>query len=330
MNWCGGGYRASADDITNSPSVVFSPASRTDALYSLFAQDEVGLGGGRGNVTFGTKLEHNSYTGWEVQPSVRSAWTLGPRQTVWGAVSRAVRTPSRAESDVRIETIPVLSPASPLPVALSIRGTSDFRSETVRAYEVGYRVQPHERLSVDLTGFYNQHDNLRTTREGTAELQLTPFGPILVLPLFFDNEMFGSSYGLEAAATVELVSGWRMSGWYSRHEFNLKTPLGDVASSGSSSEDSPRNSVRLQSNIDLPNAFEFDTVYAYVGELVDLRVPGYSVLDVRVGWTPHPRVAFSVTLQNALNNQHIEFGSTLSEMPHLIGRRGVGRVTWSF
>lgn len=327
----GVGYRVSADDITSSDFVAFDPASRTDPLYSLFAQDEIRLADGRGTLTVGSKLEHNAYTGWEVQPSIRTAWNLDPRQMVWAAAARAVRTPSRAESDVYIQANPVLSPVSPLPLVLELRGSPDFRSETVKAYELGYRVQPHRRLSIDAAVFYNQHDNLRTTRDGAPELRLTPIGPVMVLPLTFDNEMFGDSYGVELAATVELVAGWRMSGWYTHHAFDLQDPTGKVVSFGSDSEDGPRHSVRIQSNVNLPRGFEVDAVYSRVGELAGLQIPPYAVVDTRVGWMlPVAGVEFSLTLQNLLDNQHVEFGSTLGELPVVIGRRGVFRVKWAF
>ena len=92
------------------------------------------------SLTVGTKLEHNDYTGFEVEPNVRLSGFWTPNQALWSAVSRAVRTPSRIDSD--------LSEAAP-PHFVLLKGGSDFESETVIAYELGYRAQL-ERQIVDL------------------------------------------------------------------------------------------------------------------------------------------------------------------------------------
>jgi iron complex outermembrane receptor protein len=82
------------------PTLSFDPPTRTDELVSAFVQDQVGLAGGRLQLTAGAKLEHNDYSGLEIQPSVRALWRLTGRQAVWTAASRAVRTPTRADADL--------------------------------------------------------------------------------------------------------------------------------------------------------------------------------------------------------------------------------------
>src|SRR5262249_54804254 len=105
----GGGYRFTRDDISNSallvgaaPMISFQPLRKTFQLFNVFGQDTATLVDDRLFLTVGTKLEHNTYTGFEVQPNVRLLWTPTPTQSVWTAVSRAVRTPSRAEEGVSI------------------------------------------------------------------------------------------------------------------------------------------------------------------------------------------------------------------------------------
>ena len=105
--------------------------------FSGFAQDEIALRD-RLHLTVGAKLEHNPYTDFEFQPSVRLAWKATDRQTLWSAVSRAVRTPSRLDRDL------VFLPGK------------DFHSEELVAYELGYRTQPAERLSLSIAAFYQR------------------------------------------------------------------------------------------------------------------------------------------------------------------------------
>src|SRR5690606_16166323 len=119
-------------------------------------------------LTLGSKLEYNDYTDLEVQPNGRLAWTVNDRHTLWGAVSRAVRTPSRIDRDFRLSVAPG--------IALIDRGT--FDSEEVLAYELGWRAQPHEQLSLSLATFYNVYDHLRTSEPGPP-----PFG----VPITFEN-----------------------------------------------------------------------------------------------------------------------------------------------
>ena len=57
------------------------------------AEDEITLVKDRLHLTLGTKVERNDYTGLELQTSVRLSWEPSLTQTVWGAVSHAVRTP---------------------------------------------------------------------------------------------------------------------------------------------------------------------------------------------------------------------------------------------
>ena len=56
---------------------------------------------GRLSLIVGSKFERNTFTGVEAQPSVRVRWTPSNRRTVWGAVSRAVRLPTRFDTDLR-------------------------------------------------------------------------------------------------------------------------------------------------------------------------------------------------------------------------------------
>ncbi len=99
------GYNVTTDTEKNNPNISFNPAAETENVYSGFLQDEIALIKDRLSLTFGSKLEHNDYTGVEVEPGARLLWTPWAdsslrslsSQTFWASVSRAVRTPSRTE-----------------------------------------------------------------------------------------------------------------------------------------------------------------------------------------------------------------------------------------
>ena len=134
FRWAGGttlfGERGTgwSKTISGPGALALVPQRRSLQTFSAFAQDEIALVKDRLHLTLGTKLEHNDYTGFEVQPSARLAWKLSQQQTLWGAISRAIRAPSRIDRDLVVPPVTFGSP--------------DFESEKLRAYELGYRVQP--------------------------------------------------------------------------------------------------------------------------------------------------------------------------------------------
>jgi iron complex outermembrane receptor protein len=73
--------------------VNFLPAKQTDSIYSGFVQYELPIVRNKLTLTAGTKLEHNNFSGFDYQPSVRLLWMVTPHQSFWAAVTRAVRTP---------------------------------------------------------------------------------------------------------------------------------------------------------------------------------------------------------------------------------------------
>ena len=149
----------------------------------------------RFSVLLGTKLEHNDFTGFEVQPTGRLLWTPTDWQTAWFGVSRAVRTPTLVEDSVLLTLPPVAT--SPVLVFPRLTFNTGFRSEEVIAYELGYRAQPSEQTTLDVAPFYNDYRHLRMGTFGNP----TP-GPdgSLILPLIFENRMKGETYGVEVGA----------------------------------------------------------------------------------------------------------------------------------
>jgi iron complex outermembrane receptor protein len=110
------GYRNTRGDFSADSLVTLDPSRRGDELFSGFVQDDIVLVPDRLHLILGSKLEHNDYTGVEVQPSGRLIWTPDERHTFWGAISRAVRTPSWVETDGRVPSaiLPPLTPKIPL------------------------------------------------------------------------------------------------------------------------------------------------------------------------------------------------------------------------
>ena len=303
------GYRYIDSRTEARQNARFEPANRRLNLLSAFVQDEVELVTDRLRLTVGSKFERNDYTGFEIQPNVRLLWMPGDRQTLWGAVSRAVRTPSRAEWDVRVamDVIPpgVIFPDT-LPVLTEIQGSEDFTSEELIAYEFGYRVRPLRAASFDLAVFRNQYDNLLTIEQGTPYFDPSPT-PHYVLPLPEANKMSGYAYGGELAADCQLAGWWRLRASYSYLEVELTLDEGstDIISKNAA-EGSPQHQVRLHSRMDLPRAFELDLGFRYVDEMPSVDIDSYSALDARLGWSCLNALRISIVGQNLLQRKHGE------------------------
>ena len=304
VTW-GAGYRLMQDEVQNGAALAFVPPNRNMQLFSGFVQDEVALLPERLELTIGTKLEHNDFSGFEVQPSVRLAWTPDDRQTVWGAISRAVRSPSRVDSDLEL-------PGTP---PFQVVGGTNFDAETELAYELGYRIRPIDRLALSVASFYNDYNDLRSLD------QLTPSGFVI------GNGFHGQTWGVELSGNFQATSWWRLRGGYTYLNKELWPDKPGVTPSVREGND-PDNQALLQSIMDLPGHFQFDLVGRYVDTLDNPHVPSYFTFDARLAWWCKGNLEISIVGQNLWDNQHPEFGAaaTREEIPRSV----FGKIAWWF
>ena len=312
VTW-GAGCRLMQDDVRNTPGLAFLPGRRDMQLFSGFVQDEIEIIPRHLSFTLGTKIEHNDYSGVEVQPSGRIAWTPDERQTVWAAASRAVRAPSRIDADLFARTPPPAgSPPGTLPGTLV--SDPNFDSEKLIAFELGYRVRPADKLTLSLATFYNEYDQLRSVN-GVFPAQIIA------------NDFEGETYGVELSGNWQATDWWRMRGGYTYVQKDLR-PTSAAATLSVREGNDPQNQFLLQSIVDLPAHFQFDVVARYVDTLGNPNVPSYFTCDVRVAWRYKDRLEISLVGQNLWDNQHPEFGAAASRQE--IPRSIYGKVTWRF
>jgi iron complex outermembrane receptor protein len=289
----GAGYRYYDDHTASFGALKILPPVRHLQLYSAFLQDEITAVPDKLKLTLGSKVEHNDFSGWEFQPSGRLAWTPTSQQTVWGAVSRAVRSPSRIDSDVSV-TVP----------GLALRSNPDFDSEKLLAFELGYRIEPRTNISLAVSTFYNIYKDLRSINTNTDGT------------LIFGNSFKGESAGVELSGDYSPMEGWRLRGGYTYLYKDLRTDGNPGAASSVREGNDPEHQFLLQSILDLPMHMQFDCVGRYVDRLTNPRVPAYLTADVRLGWHFHEGFELSLVGQN-LAGPHVEFGSgpLASEIP---------------
>jgi iron complex outermembrane receptor protein len=303
------------------------PVSSDDQLISAFVQDQITWSDTL-RVTAGTKLEHNDFSGFEVQPSLRAAWDLSPRQTLWAAVSRAARIPTRLERDVFID---VTDPAGD-PVA-RLLGNRDFAAEEMIAYELGWRWRAAETLHFDMAVFENHYDGLSSLELGDPFTD--PADGRTVIPILNRNLTEGRAMGFEALVTYSPLENWRLSASYTHLDLDLE-PGGEDLNRGEFYEGAtPRHQFALNSYLDLPGGFELDAQFRRVGALRRLPeivsgegLPGYSELDVRLAWRASPHWRVSVIGRSLLHAEHEEFGTPESRGP--VSRSVHARIEWDF
>jgi len=304
------GYRVVNDDIINTPANAFLPPDLLREWADISGQDEIALFQNHLHFTVGSKLEHNEYTGWEVEPSGRLAWTPNPNQTVWTAVSRAVRTPSRIDKDL-------YSPAEP---PYRIDGGPTVVSEKLIAYELGYRVLIAPPLALSIATYYNDYEDLRS---------LEPLNPPALFPVAISSGLRGSSDGAEITADWRLTSNWRLRAGYDEMRVRTEPEPGspDRDSSRSIAND-PNHQAQLRSLWDISPRWEFDSTLRYVGPLSNQSVPGYTELNCRIGWQPASAWEISIEGQNLLHDHHAEFNQPGDR--ETISRGVYGKTSWHF
>lgn len=295
----GGGARYIMADSEDSFGNAIGNGSVSRHLVNLFAQNEYALIPDKLYVTLGSKLEHNPFTGVEIQPNARASWRVNDHQTVWAAVSRAVRTPSEIE-DQAVAVIGVI-PGTP-PSSFSLGGDSNPDSESLIAYELGHRIQPSDALSLDTTVFYNDYDDLLVfdqfgaprTRRGISEVS----APLV-------NLGAAETYGIEIAANWNISDDWRLAGSYSHIRMDLDTPASALAALYNA-EDTPQHQFSLRSYWNVSDRLQWDNMVYYVDEITS-PADAYIRYDTRLGWKAIPGVEVSLIGRNLLDGEHAEF-----------------------
>jgi iron complex outermembrane receptor protein len=222
---------------------------------------------------------------------------------------------------------------SMLPVLIAAFGNHHFESEKLIAYELGYRVQATNRLTMDIATFYNDYNHLRFAESGIPRLETSP-GPLhLLVPITLNNKLKATTYGLEMGIDWRALDWWRLQASYTY--MKVKVPSASVMSSTFvefGEGRNPRHQIGLRSWMDLRRDLEFNLSIRFVDKLPDLQVKSYVGLDAQLVWKPHKNLELSIVGQNLLNRRHTEYKTeSLLSAPTIEVERGVyGRMTWRF
>jgi iron complex outermembrane receptor protein len=327
----GGEYRVIRMSAEGTFFATLVPSKDLYHLFSGFLQDEITLVRDKLFLTLGSKFEHESFDGFNIQPTARLLWNPHPDHQVWAAVSRAVAT-SNSEVNVPRENVAALPDpsGSGLPILTSFFRSPNPQSETVLALELGYRVQAIPRISFDITGFLNFYDHLRSLALDAPTFELDPAPPHILISGTWGNVRSAKTYGIEIASRWDVLDRWKLVASYTLLNQKMKSDLG-VADLQLVTEDVPQHQFQIRSTLDLPHHIQFDTAFYFADNLTFTTgsVPRNLKLDLRLGWKPVKKLDLSVVAQNLIEGNHQEFQSGII-VPTQIGRTVYGKATWKF
>lgn len=322
LTW-GAGYRYQKTRFRNTFAVSSTRERQHSELYSAFLQDQIALSTqGDLTLTLGSKLEHNDFTGFEIQPSARLMWTPAPGHAVWSGVSRAVRTPSALEDSSQIVF-------TNLPVTVRLEGSPDFSAEKLTAWELGYRFHGHSHFTLDSALFYNEYDDY---------LSLEPVSPTRIVT---SNLNAGHSYGAEVSAIWQVTPDWQLKANYSYINVDITPRPGslDRTSAIHFRGSSPQNMYSVQSITEVDENLEFNAWIYYVDNIPfpsstrvtnNIPVDSYTSVNARLAWYATPDLELSFTVNNLFDNQQLEYVSEFLSSPTEVRRSLFARARWQF
>jgi iron complex outermembrane recepter protein len=328
----GAAFRDSGLNTTGTLAFSLRPPSLNTRLFSAFLQDEITLIPSRLSFTWGTKVEHNYYTGLGVMPSARVAWKLTDRAMAWTAISRAIRTPA-AFDVATYANFGGYFDLSGTPIVFRLQGSPAVRDETLLAYEAGYRTALSNRLSFDVAAYYNSYSHLTTVEPMLPFLESSPSPPHVVATNIVSNLMHGETHGLETFATWRVTGRWSLTPSYAVEQMHFHPDRGsqDAFSAESKEGSTPHHWARLESGLNLLHGLRWNISSTFSERLPARAVPSCTRLDSNLTWSMREKLSLGIVGQNLLQDRHLEFVDTWQALASTQTTRSVfAKFTWTF
>jgi iron complex outermembrane receptor protein len=287
-----------SDQVDNGPAFVFDPASRDWSTVNAFVQDTMDWAEERWHTTLGSKVSYHDFVGWFAQPSARVWWTPSERQTIWAAVSRPVRVPSRFEEDgllvfSYLDTgLATGHPASGTIVPLGVAGDDEIDPEELLAWELGHRFRVGDAWTFETSLFFNDYGTLIQAPPGI-------FGR-------FTDAGSGDTWGFDVSASWRPLANWRLEASYSRLHTRISGPVFDIEEGST-----PHYLAQLRSYLDIGDHLELNGAVYHVDSIPRQNIDSYTRADLGLTWRASRNVALSLWGQNLLDEGHAEASGAL-------------------
>jgi iron complex outermembrane recepter protein len=328
----GAGYRYSQFHAPATPFLTITPARQHYPLFSGFSQDEIALVPKMLSLTAGGKTEHNRFTGFDFQPSLRLNWRPMEKSAMWASVARAVKIPNLLNTSMYRPESASLGPDG-VDLATLV-GNPKYKDEHLLAYECGYRVQLR-RVSMDAAGFVNSYDDVETN-ENLAPVTHAGYTEY---PVQWANNLFGKSFGTEIAASWNVVPGWKMTATYSwlKLEMRANSQSNDTSTAVGFNTGTPTNQFGVHSSYALLKNLDFNALTEYTGPIASglggnsaPALPSYFRVDSNMQWHVGEYFRLDIGGQNLLSPRVSEYTGGNGAIQTLSPRNVFARITYVF
>jgi iron complex outermembrane receptor protein len=325
----GGGYRDADTTFDGVFGISANPNSSDNGVVNVFGQDEIAVSN-RIQLTVGSKIERDSVSGWSVQPTIRVMTRVAPRQHVWAAVSRALRTPSALDLSINLKYAAFIGEGG-LPVAVGLIGNPQYQPERLVSTEGGYRIDIGSTLAADITLFSGRYTGLPTQEPVAPVFESTPGTPHLFLSTQYRNLLDARTEGVEVAGHWTPWRSWRLDGSYSALQLTPSVdPSSQDAAASQFDGNAPAEQWQVHSSSWVMSRVQLDAGLFHVGRLRTLNVPAYTRVDARVEMKVSRSLSVIVVGQNLASRAHAEYAGPLAVTPTLIPRSLNAKLVWRF
>jgi iron complex outermembrane receptor protein len=328
----GAGYRFSGFYAPATHSLTITPASQHYPLFSGFIQDELALVPKRFSLFAGVKSEHNRFTVFDLQPSLRLNWRPNENSAVWASVSKAVKIPNILNTSMyRPESASLGEDGVDL---ATLVGNPKYKDEHLLAYESGYRLQL-KRISMDTTGFVNNYNDVETN-ESLAPVIHPGYTEY---PTQWANNLFGKSFGAEVAAIWNVVPGWKIAASYSwlKMEMRANSRSNDTDTAIGFNTGTPTNHFGVRSSYALLKNLDFNALAQYTGPMPSglggdsaPALPSYYRVDSNLEWHVGEGIRIDIGGQNLVDPRRMEYVGGNGAIQTLSPRNIFARITYVF
>ncbi|MFZ5950955.1 MAG: TonB-dependent receptor plug domain-containing protein, partial [Candidatus Rifleibacteriota bacterium] len=315
--------RLSQDFIESSKYMWVDETSRLTSQFRLFFTDEITLKENRLWLTVSSMLEHNRYTGFGFQPSIRMLYRADSKNTYWFAISEACRTPSRLERGAGFyeDAFPLGTP--PTVIKTDLR---DFSDEHVRAFELGWKKDFNHNLHLKITGFYNHLFELAGSFAKSTAFLAPGY---LLVNASLGNKVDAEIRGAEVSIAWQANRKLKVFGDYSLIKIDPAAPpnffLADIK------KNYPEQSASLRAMLNLTDRIQWDNWMIYRSDIQLGNLDGFYSLDSRLAWRIKPGLHLAFVCQNVFDADHRDFvPEVLQNQIREIGRRMHLKLEWDY
>ena len=299
---------------------TFDPASDDYRMISAFVQDEIEWIDEHLYLTLGSKFEYNNRTHFNSQPNIRVSWLPTSHTTVWGALSKALRIPSRGDEDIvyqyyHLNSATYFPQYPPRGFSFKLYGDNSLEPERLISRELGWRWNMSEKIYIDIAAFHNQYTNIITSIIPMENIALA-IGQLisgdttnLEAVGYRANELKMKSYGFEIVSKLLLSEKLDIKAMYSY--LRMTDQGSDLDGSrlrvNAFADENPVHQISVLSSARAGSKVNLTLGIRYVDQLPGIDIDHYVGLDGQISVQCTNHVTIGISGQNLLDKNHFEF-----------------------